>query len=137
MPRLLRRQAVVLIFAVLAIITVLHLARHSKPTGNPHSVNRLTRPGFFQPRFRWKDVPQRHPIEIVYRLPTGPIATIPKIQADFEPESREERVEREARLRAVEEAFLHSWKGYKSNAWLQDEVAPLSGLSSNGFGEPR
>jgi len=59
---------------------------------------------------------------------------IPKIQYDFEPESQEERVVRQQRMAAVKEAFLHSWEGYKTNAWLQDEVAPVSGTSKNGFG---
>ncbi|KAK3691196.1 hypothetical protein LTR37_018784 [Vermiconidia calcicola] len=85
-------------------------------------------------KFKWKNVPLRHPIDTCAKLPTGPITSIPRIQADFEPETQEERVERQRRLAVVEEAFLHSWEGYKKNAWLQDEVSPLSGLSNNGYG---
>jgi len=43
-------------------------------------------------------------------------------------------VQRQTRLAAVKEAFVHSWEGYKRNAWLQDEVGPVSGQSNNGFG---
>jgi mannosyl-oligosaccharide alpha-1,2-mannosidase len=43
-------------------------------------------------------------------------------------------VERQKRLRAVKAAFEHSWQGYKENAWLQDEVLPISGNSRNPFG---
>lgn len=34
----------------------------------------------------------------------------------------------------MEDAFKFSWLGYKQNAWLQDEVTPLSGLARNPFG---
>ena len=34
----------------------------------------------------------------------------------------------------VRESFAHSWKGYKSHAWLKDEVSPLSGESRDSFG---
>jgi len=34
----------------------------------------------------------------------------------------------------VKEAFHHAWNGYKNNAWLADEVGPLSGGRNNFFG---
>lgn len=37
-------------------------------------------------------------------------------------------------MAAVKNSFKHSWNGYKKNAWLQDEVQPLSGGYKNGFG---
>ncbi|XP_034397060.1 mannosidase, alpha, class 1B, member 1b isoform X3 [Cyclopterus lumpus] len=41
----------------------------------------------------------------------------------------------EARLlEAVQEAFLHSWKGYKDFAWGHDELRPLSKSYSEWFG---
>lgn len=34
--------------------------------------------------------------------------------------------------KAVKEAFLHAWNGYKDHAWLRDEVSPKSG----GYEDP-
>lgn len=34
----------------------------------------------------------------------------------------------------VKACFKHSWEGYKNNAWLKDELAPISGGSKNTFG---
>lgn len=65
--------------------------------------------------------------------PTGASVSIPKIQYEFGDEKLDHAVERKRRLRAVEDAFKHSWEGYKKNAWLQDEVSPLTGMSRNPF----
>lgn len=105
-----------------------HRRHHKSP------IERLTHPHFYQPEFRWRDLPQRHPVTNLTALPSGPLVDLPQIQHDFEHESHERRVERQARLAAVEGAFLHSWAGYKDKAWLQDEVAPVSGEVHNGFG---
>jgi mannosyl-oligosaccharide alpha-1,2-mannosidase len=34
----------------------------------------------------------------------------------------------------VKESFKHSWEGYKKNAWLRDEVTPLTGQYRDTFG---
>ncbi|KAH0065226.1 hypothetical protein KCU82_g19228, partial [Aureobasidium melanogenum] len=67
-------------------------------------------------------------------LPNGPPAQIPPIQHKFTQETPVERFKRQKRLAAVKNSFKHSWNGYKKNAWLQDEVRPLSGGYKNGFG---
>lgn len=67
-------------------------------------------------------------------FPSGTPADIPKVQHDFAPESDEHRVERRRRLRVVKDSFVHTWNGYKKHAWLQDEVAPLTGGHHNGYG---
>lgn len=41
---------------------------------------------------------------------------------------------REQRLKAVMHSFNHSWSGYKQNAWLRDEVTPISGTFKDTFG---
>jgi mannosyl-oligosaccharide alpha-1,2-mannosidase len=97
-------------------------------------IDRLTRPHFLRPAFKWRNVPVQHPITEFTALPTGPIADIPRVQHVFEQESDAEKAEREYRLAAVKQAFVHSWEGYKANAWMQDEVTPLSGTHKNGFG---
>ncbi|CAF0903570.1 unnamed protein product [Brachionus calyciflorus] len=37
------------------------------------------------------------------------------------------------RQKKVVDAFLHGWKGYKENAWGQDELKPISKTSSSWF----
>ena len=56
------------------------------------------------------------------------------IQHTFGKETTEARKVRRERLKKVRESFTHAWSGYKSNAWLKDEVAPLSGEFRDSFG---
>lgn len=67
-------------------------------------------------------------------LPTGTSRSIPKIQHQFSLETRSNRLERTKRQQAVKNAFQHSWNGYKTHAWLQDELSPISGGNKNSFG---
>ena len=134
MTLLFRRRFLVLLLAAFAITTVFHLVRRSTKWTRQAFIDKLTHPGFFRARFSWNDVPQRYPVENYTALPSGPLGEIPRVQANFKPETKADRSERQPRLQAVKEAFVHSWEGYKRNAWLQDEVAPLTGLSYNGLG---
>lgn len=106
----------------------------TKPKSKSKSIERVLHPGFFKPKFKWKNVKQRHPVATFTPLPTGEHAAIPKIQHDFAPESPGHRQKRQRRQEAVKKAFEHSWDGYKKNAWLQDEVMPLTGKAKNPFG---
>jgi mannosyl-oligosaccharide alpha-1,2-mannosidase len=71
--------------------------------------------------------PERYPVDSLIRLPRGNAKKIPKIQADFFPESKREKEIREARLDEIRGAFLHAWEGYKLEAWTKDELRPLTG----------
>ncbi|KAK5108790.1 hypothetical protein LTR62_007850 [Meristemomyces frigidus] len=108
------------------------LDHHSSAQQTP--LQRLTHPGFFGKKFRWRDLPQRHPVHSFTSPPSGPLEQIPRIQHEFGPETESRRTQRLTRQAAVKEAFVHSWEGYKKNAWLQDEVSPVSGGSHNGYG---
>ncbi|KAH9826935.1 glycoside hydrolase family 47 protein [Teratosphaeria destructans] len=107
---------------------------HRRRGKHQQSLDRILHPGLFQPKFKWANLVQQHPVQNLTTLPDGPLAHIPRIQHEFEPETYEEKVRRQKRLNAVKEAFLHSWEGYKRNAWLQDELTPLSGGVHNLFG---
>lgn len=74
---------------------------------------------------------ERYPVDSYIPLPTKP-SPLPRIQYDFPSESRRERKERVKKQKAVKEAFLHAWNGYKGHAWLRDEVSPKSG----GYEDP-
>jgi len=75
---------------------------------------------------------ERYPVTSYIPLPTHPSA-IPRIQYDFPPESKRERKQRVKRQKAVKEAFMHAWNGYKSHAWMRDEVSPSSGRYEDSF----
>jgi mannosyl-oligosaccharide alpha-1,2-mannosidase len=50
-----------------------------------------------------------------------------QIQARFPHEHLVAKKQRLYRRAQVEDAFKHSWKGYKDHAWLHDELMPVSG----------
>ena len=121
---------------ILLIQTLQSLGHHEgRFWGKPRSpIEKLRHPGLFGTKFEWKNVPQRYPVDSLVHLPSGQLEEMPRIQHEFEAETHAQRTQREARLAGVKAAFEHSWEGYKKNAWLQDEVAPVSGKSHNGFG---
>lgn len=147
MPPRSRRWVVSIVLAVSCFVFIFHLLQaDSRPAHSSHrgiakskhkqnvALDRILHPGFFKPKFKWKNVKQKHPLNDFTPLPTGKHVTIPKVQFDFGPESLEHAQVRRHRQDAVKAAFEHSWAGYKKNAWLQDEVAPLTGASKNPFG---
>ncbi|KAH0548253.1 hypothetical protein GP486_008040 [Trichoglossum hirsutum] len=121
----LRRSTVLVALAALIFLTI---HRFESPQ-SPLPINRA-----LPPNFRWETRPQLYPVSSMIPLPTGKKATIPKIQIDSPTESAEAREQREARLKAVKETFVHTWKGYKEHAWLADELAPVSGGNKSTFG---
>ena len=84
---------------------------------------------------RWKDIPPKYTVASTIPLPTGTPSAIPRVQHEFGVETQHNKAERLHRQAAVKQAFLHSWNGYKKHAWLQDEVTPVTGGFTNGFGQ--
>jgi len=146
MAPLVRRVVFTIISALCGLFLYLHFSEQtllqtsifreqlSSPSEAPEENVYIKEP----PQFSWRDVPEQYPVDplSMLTLPRGPDADIPQIQFDFRPnaESATHRKERQRRLSAVKEAFQHSWNGYRKNAWLHDEVKPLSGLPSDPFG---
>ncbi|KAI9705180.1 MAG: hypothetical protein M1820_005327 [Bogoriella megaspora] len=85
-------------------------------------------------RFNWAKVPQQYPVRKLVELPEPVANSIPRIQHAFDAETSSAKQIRLARLEAVKGNFTHAWEGYKKQAWLSDEVAPLSGNAQNPFG---
>ena len=81
----------------------------------------------------WSSMPERFPVTSTIQLPVGSPKPIPKIQHDFAKETEEDHLTRTERLDAVKDEFLHSWKGYKDHAWLNDELTPVTGTAKNPF----
>ncbi|KAJ4363652.1 hypothetical protein N0V83_009948 [Neocucurbitaria cava] len=130
MSRLNRRIVVLCVSATFFILAFRQFTTRSElPSPTFTSSIRVDHP------VKWKDIPPQHPVTSMTPLPTGESPSIPKIQHDFGIETENNRAERLHRQTAVKEAFLHTWKGYKQYAWLQDEVTPVTGGFKNGFGQ--
>ena len=84
--------------------------------------------------FHWTKAAEHYPVTSFIPLPSGQPAKIPRIQHTFLPETQKARSVREERLQNVRASFLHCWDGYKKNAWMRDEVAPVTGGYRNTFG---
>ncbi|KAG7009038.1 cell surface mannoprotein [Physcia stellaris] len=87
------------------------------------------------PKIHWKKQKEHFPLptESIIQLPTGRPKTIPKIQYDFPDESAKEKVDREKKLDIIKKTFMFSWSGYKKNAWMHDELSPVSGQYRDPF----
>ncbi|MCJ1321508.1 hypothetical protein MMC15_006853 [Xylographa vitiligo] len=132
MPPSTRRWLSLGFVALVIIVGLYHLIDFDQPL----VVNEPIVVALNNNQFQWKDVPQQYPVSSMMALPTARPLHIPTIQFDFSwrKESKEEKDEREARMKAVKENFAHAWEGYKAHAWMKDEVAPLSGGSRETFG---
>lgn len=97
----------------------------SKPTSKPVT----------QVKIHWTRQPENFPVPTkhIINLPTSKPKLIPQIQAKFGGESEGKPV-RLQRLKAVQQAFEHSWKGYKKYAWGHDELAPKTRSHRKKFG---
>jgi mannosyl-oligosaccharide alpha-1,2-mannosidase len=82
--------------------------------------------------FNWRDVTAKYPVQIVHRLPWTGNAVLPRIQYEFK--STEQSSIQHERRDAVKKTFLRGWNAYRANAWLHDEIMPISGKHKDGFG---
>ena len=130
--------------AILALIVFLAIFVHIATLGGYSSLRKLVlpesnptlpkTPNFDDGKFRWQDVPVHFPVESLISLPTARPEPIPRIQHQRISDDGEAKAIRLKRLAAVKQAFQHAWNGYKQNAWMADEVGPLSGDRHNFFG---
>ena len=106
----------------------------SRPT---HSIASAVSPTTSAPKpaSTWSDLKQHYPVHSEIALPSGKQGGFSKIQHAFTDSelSKISNTQRERRD-AVKNVFEHAWSGYKSHAWLKDEVSPVSGTSRNSFG---
>lgn len=87
------------------------------------------------PRIHWSQQPEHFPVptDDIIQIPTGRPKTIPQIQHKFTAESATDKAAREDKREIIKKAFSFSWDGYRSKAWGQDELTPVSGKSRNPF----
>lgn len=101
------------------------------PNGVPHkdfTVNQISEP-------HWQPVPEHFPLpaQSIIPLPTGKPKRIPKVQHDFGPEAEDAKAERMRRLGRVKTELQRTWAGYRSHAWMHDELRPVSGQFRDPF----
>ncbi|KAI8934357.1 hypothetical protein NX059_009092 [Plenodomus lindquistii] len=85
-------------------------------------------------RFDWRQIKVHNPVESYIELPTGKPSSLPRIQFEFEETREQESIKRIARQKAVKATFKRCWSSYKAKAWMNDELAPISGGSKDTFG---
>lgn len=115
------------LFLVWLPLSRLHAWQHKHPRPTPIQNTFIS-----QDTIHLNSATERYPVTSYIPLPTSP-SSIPKIQYDFPPESRPERKARVKKQKAVKEAFMHSWNGYKDHAWMRDEVSPQTGGYQDSF----
>ena len=101
------------------------------------SLSNAPRPGtdeFGGVRVHWRKTTKRYPVNGLIQLPSEKPHILPPLQYAFGVEPAEERLTREERLAVVRKSFVHTWEGYKANAWMQDELRPISGEHYTSFG---
>lgn len=80
----------------------------------------------------WSKVRPFHPVVSYSQLPAGQPRNLPRVQHDFS--SDPTTAVSESRRLSVRAAFQRSWSAYKNQAWLYDELRPVSGGGRNTFG---
>ena len=87
-----------------------------------------------EPRFSWHNRRVHFPLPYLIPLSKGRPKRLPQIQHKFRKESQNELKLRLHRRKQIKDTFVRCWNSYKENAWLRDEVHPLSGANNDYFG---
>ncbi|MCJ1244506.1 hypothetical protein MMC30_001704 [Trapelia coarctata] len=136
MPIMLRRWSTTFFVAFCVISTLWYLSSLTELYAPP-SLSNAPIPGtdeFGGVRVHWRKTPKRYPVNDLIQLPSEKPRVFPPLQHEFGAESAAQRSTREERLAAVRKSFVHTWEGYKVNAWMQDELRPISGEHYTSFG---
>ncbi|USP73594.1 glycoside hydrolase family 47 protein [Curvularia clavata] len=84
--------------------------------------------------YDWRKAPFVNRISSYIPLPTSKPRVLPRIQANYFPESRAQRKQREERRIAVRDVFERTWDSYRTFAWAQDELKPITAEGEESFG---
>ena len=77
---------------------------------------------------------EQNPVKDYKYFSKGLPYKLSQVQHNFDAETEEAKAIRLQRLGAVKSSFEHTWAGYKAHAWMQDELSPLDGGSTQAFG---
>jgi mannosyl-oligosaccharide alpha-1,2-mannosidase len=138
--RLPRRASrlVLLVAAVILVALVLHLGRlPSSPAATSFSKSSTGtstggRAVFAPSSFDWSTAKQFYPPKSITPLPTDAPRRLPRVQADDAVFKRDAVIDQ--RRAAVRDAFKRSYDAYRKNAWMRDELTPVTGRGKDPFG---
>jgi mannosyl-oligosaccharide alpha-1,2-mannosidase len=142
MSRLNRRYQVFVFVAVCLVLSfyLLHAGNYHKqflPDGLSWGLSGTKqhfRPDDNAPGSGWRQLTQQYPLTAFTPLPRDAPKQLPQVQHEFPSESEAAAAKRKERQSAVKSAFMRCWTAYKERAWMEDELAPLSGSSKKTFG---
>ncbi|KAK3328086.1 glycoside hydrolase family 47 protein [Cercophora scortea] len=128
-------------FALFFVLSRLRNLRHGGPdtfafgAPDPDPAANDKGTGYYHhPPSRWTSLKLHYQVPSMRQFPKGPPLALPKVQKSFDPESPSDREVRLRRQAAVKKAFLRCWDSYRANAWLSDELAPVTGGKRDLFG---
>ncbi|GAB7341678.1 hypothetical protein MBLNU457_g0023t1 [Dothideomycetes sp. NU457] len=81
----------------------------------------------------WTSQTEHFPVSSTIPIPSGKPSKIPRIQHKFTPETPSQKEDRLEKLQTIKDTAARSWKGYRDNAWMHDEVKPESGNFRDPF----
>lgn len=96
---------------------------------NDHSKSYISKQSY-----DWREAPFRNVVKTYTPLPDGQPRALPQVQFDFPSETRNQRERREIQRVAVRNEFKRSWDSYRTHAWAQDELKPITGIGLKTFG---
>ncbi|KAK7427094.1 hypothetical protein QQZ08_006363 [Neonectria magnoliae] len=100
----------------------------------PQDYYRSTRVGavrYLPSSYDWSKNPIFHPVKDMKSPPAAEPKVLPPVQFKMGESSEDHRSL--ARKTAVKKAFIKSWEAYKTYAWAQDELKPLSRKGKQSF----
>jgi mannosyl-oligosaccharide alpha-1,2-mannosidase len=76
----------------------------------------------------WERPTEHFPVssDSIIPLPTGKPKSVSTVQYAFKEETAATRQKREERLAQVKVEMIRAWTGYKTYAWMHDELSPVS-----------
>ncbi|ORY61002.1 glycosyl hydrolase family 47-domain-containing protein [Pseudomassariella vexata] len=103
---------------------------HNPPAGREGRMSTST-----TTTIHWSKQPEHFPVfsDSIIPLPTGKPKSVPKIQHAFHEETAEARQKRIHRLNKVKAEMERAWTGYKTYAWMHDELSPVTKKSRDPF----
>ncbi|OAL53545.1 mannosyl-oligosaccharide 1,2-alpha-mannosidase IC [Pyrenochaeta sp. DS3sAY3a] len=99
----------------------------------PYTPSRPYKPSSNVTQSKWRQKIIKHPPTHILEIHPEKPKLLRQIQFPFAHPDQTSEVSKKRR-EAVTETFMRAWTAYKQEAWLKDEVQPMTGMSNNQFG---
>lgn len=129
-----RRFIIFVVFAIACILLLSSIYHTRIPVGPIQGTTYKPPPKVNDGKFHWEDRQPHYPVTKLSHLPSESPRRLPAVQHEFSEESLEERSVRLERRQEICNAFEKCWRSYKTNAWMRDELSPISGGGRDSFG---